>query len=367
MGPARLYQHLRENGLKVTRKEAEDLLNCWLSTFPEMQYHFNSRPVIKNDPYSRYGIGSAPGEEGGGFDDDPFKEKRKTRKLYRAQTITGFVRNRATQNAACNCDFQNPVAHLAKEALWNLEMAGLGDRLFCFVHKNNILLMEIFMYKVYKWQNLVNHMYYVGVTKQASLKARMGKDGQGYRGSPRFYNAIKKYGIQNFRGQILAQVQTIDEAAQLEKHYIKMLDSLNPQKGYNLHQGGFPEMVFKDGDRRHRISQTLKKQRSSPEYRQIMRQRAYSFWRDPVKRALVIQKRKGKLTGRPAIPVYCLQTQQLYRSAADASRNLNFNRGAILYAVKKHKSKFPLINKDGIQYNFIVHVKESELLEGVPL
>ena len=135
MGPARLYQHLRENGLKVTRKEAEDLLNCWLSTFPEMQYHFNSRPVIKNDPYSRYGIGSAPGEDGGGFDDDPFKEKRKTRKLYRAQTITGFVRNRATQNAACNCDFQNPVAHLAKEALWNLEMAGLGNRLFCFVHK----------------------------------------------------------------------------------------------------------------------------------------------------------------------------------------------------------------------------------------
>ena len=133
MGPARLYQHLRENGLKVTRKEAEDLLNCWLSTFPEMNEHFNSRPAIKFDPYARYGIKTEIGE-GVELEEDPFKEKRKTRKLFRAQTITGFVRNRATQNAACNCDFQNPVAHLAKEALWNLESAGLGDRLFCFVH-----------------------------------------------------------------------------------------------------------------------------------------------------------------------------------------------------------------------------------------
>ena len=71
-------------------------------------------------------------------------------------------------------------------------------------------------------------MYYVGVTKQASLKARMGKDGEGYRGSPKFYNAIKKYGINSFQGEILAQVSTIEEAAQLEKKYIKELDTMNP-------------------------------------------------------------------------------------------------------------------------------------------
>ena len=138
MGPARLYQHLRENGLKVTRKEAEDLLNCWLSTFPEMNFHFNSREPIRNDPYARYGIHTEQ-DEREELKEDPFAEKRKTRKLYRAQTITGFVRNRATQNAACNCDFQNPVAHVAKEALWNLECAGLGDRLFCFVHNHFIV------------------------------------------------------------------------------------------------------------------------------------------------------------------------------------------------------------------------------------
>ena len=146
MGPARLYQHLRENGLKVTKKEAEDLLNCWLSTFPEMNEHFNSRPPIRRDKWARYGVVTEEGE-GGGLDDDPFKEKRKTRQLYKAVTITGFVRNRATQNAACNCDFQNPVAHLAKEALWNLECAGLGDRLFCFVHESSCTLKKVNCWK----------------------------------------------------------------------------------------------------------------------------------------------------------------------------------------------------------------------------
>lgn len=135
MGPARLYQHLRENGLKVTRKEAEDLLNCWLSTFPEMKYHFNSRQPLKKDPYERYGINVEAGETvDDELDNDPFKDKRKNRQLFRAKTITGFVRNRATANAACNCDFQNPVAHLAKEALWNLECAGIGDRALAFIH-----------------------------------------------------------------------------------------------------------------------------------------------------------------------------------------------------------------------------------------
>ena len=38
-----------------------------------------------------------------------------------------------------NTDFQNPVAHLAKEALWNLEMAGLGNRMLNFVHESIVV------------------------------------------------------------------------------------------------------------------------------------------------------------------------------------------------------------------------------------
>ena len=84
------------------------------------------RTPIKKDIYSRYGFRS---EED---DDEDVEESSFDR--YRVETITGFVRNRATYNACMNTEFQHPVAELAKLALWNLELAGLGPRLINFVH-----------------------------------------------------------------------------------------------------------------------------------------------------------------------------------------------------------------------------------------
>lgn len=124
MGNERLYRHLRVQGVKVTRAEAAKLRKAWLDTFPEMQQHFESKEQVKIDSFARY----TNDEE-----DDSLEEDNGKR--YRVKTITGFIRNRASINAACNTDFQNPVAHVAKEALWNLEEFGLGPRLTNFVHK----------------------------------------------------------------------------------------------------------------------------------------------------------------------------------------------------------------------------------------
>ena len=125
MSAKRLYRHLRENGIVVTLKEATDLRAAWLDTFPEMARHMDRQPM-KVDPYARYGS-KADIDETGMEDTAPGKK-------YKTTTITGFVRSRASFNAAANTDFQNPVAILAKEALWQLEQVGLGDRLVNFVH-----------------------------------------------------------------------------------------------------------------------------------------------------------------------------------------------------------------------------------------
>lgn len=124
MGNERLYRHLRTQGVKVTRQEAAKLRTAWLNTFPEMNYHFESKTPVKKDPNERYRQEQ----------DEEEIDKDDTGERYIVKTITGFVRNRATINAACNTDFQNPVAHVAKEALWNLEEFGLGPRLLNFVH-----------------------------------------------------------------------------------------------------------------------------------------------------------------------------------------------------------------------------------------
>lgn len=113
---------MRESGIKVTKEEAADLRGIWIDTFTEMKEHFKRVPMAK-DKNERY-------EE----DDIEYDEASKALGNYAVETITGFKRSRGRESAICNSDFQNPVAHMAKEALWNLHLAGLGPNLVNFVH-----------------------------------------------------------------------------------------------------------------------------------------------------------------------------------------------------------------------------------------
>lgn len=133
MGGRRLYQHLRESGIKATLQEAFQLREAWLRTFKEMNLHF-ARTPLRQDPRERYAWIPASDDDISTENNDPKADKRKGRQLYEVTTITGFKRNRTVINSCLNTEFQNPVAHLAKEALWNFERAGLGNRLLCFVH-----------------------------------------------------------------------------------------------------------------------------------------------------------------------------------------------------------------------------------------
>lgn len=130
----RLYQHLRECGIKATLQEAFQLRETWLRTFKEMNLHF-ARTPLRQDPRERYAWIPASDDDTSTEDNDPKADKRKGRQLYEVTTITGFRRNRTVINSCLNTEFQNPVAHLAKEALWNFERTGLGNRLLNFVHE----------------------------------------------------------------------------------------------------------------------------------------------------------------------------------------------------------------------------------------
>ena len=66
----------------------------------------------------------------------------------------------------------------------------------------------------------------------------MYSKGYGYKRCTAFWRAIEKYGWDNFTYEILAQDLTEEDAKQLEKYYIKLYDSTNPEKGYNISAGG---------------------------------------------------------------------------------------------------------------------------------
>ena len=92
-------------------------------------------------------------------------------------------------------------------------------------------------YIVYKHTNKVNNKSYVGITSQP-LNNRGRRNGIGYRECICFYNAIKKYGWDNFEHEIILENLTKKEAEQKEIELIAQYKSNQREYGYNIQSGG---------------------------------------------------------------------------------------------------------------------------------
>ena len=77
---------------------------------------------------------------------------------------------------------------------------------------------------VYKYENLVNGKLYIGRTSQTLSKRANGSGLTGYKTSERFWNAICKYGPENFKGTILFENLTFEESVRIESELIKKYD-----------------------------------------------------------------------------------------------------------------------------------------------
>lgn len=91
-------------------------------------------------------------------------------------------------------------------------------------------------YKVYVHINKINGKIYIGQTKQ-TLEQR-SSNGNAYKGSRHFWNAIKKYGWNNFEHVVLIENLSLEMANIIEEYLIKKYDSTNDKIGYNLWFGG---------------------------------------------------------------------------------------------------------------------------------
>lgn len=91
---------------------------------------------------------------------------------------------------------------------------------------------------IYLLRCLSNNKIYIGQT-WLPLNLRMGKNGINYRNSVFLFSAIQKYGIDNFKYEILDTAQTQEEADEKEEKYIAQYNSRNSNIGYNLREGGW--------------------------------------------------------------------------------------------------------------------------------
>lgn len=92
------------------------------------------------------------------------------------------------------------------------------------------------MYTVYR-HTTPSGKVYVGITKQKP--ERRWRNGNGYKENEHFYRAILKYGWKNIKHEIICQApMNAAQAGAVEKSFIHLYDSTNPDKGYNHSIGG---------------------------------------------------------------------------------------------------------------------------------
>jgi group I intron endonuclease len=113
---------------------------------------------------------------------------------------------------------------------------------------------------VYLVTNKINGKKYVGQTSQ-SLITRWKRHQYPFphRRHSYLYNAICKYGIENFSVEALAVVHTKEDMDFYESFLIKEFGLRNPEKGYNLTNGGGGMLGFKlSEETREKMSQYIK-------------------------------------------------------------------------------------------------------------
>jgi group I intron endonuclease len=93
---------------------------------------------------------------------------------------------------------------------------------------------------VYKIVNRVNEKIYIGKTNKRSINIRWHQHvWEAKRGAKwALHRAIRKYGVSQFSIEPLCKVSTEAELNEKEIGFIKLYDSMNPDKGYNLTPGG---------------------------------------------------------------------------------------------------------------------------------
>lgn len=118
------------------------------------------------------------------------------------------------------------------------------------------------MWKVYRHTCKITNFVYIGITKHDGPNIRW-KYGMGYKHNPHFFNAILKYGWDNFEHIILYDNLSKEEAVDKEIELISYYKNLNIS--YNITDGG-------DGhngqpvseETRNKISVSLKKTNPTP-------------------------------------------------------------------------------------------------------
>ena len=173
---------------------------------------------------------------------------------------------------------------------------------------------------IYKTINLVNGKFYIGQSKN---------NNSNYYGSGNLIKkAIKKYGKENFRKEILCICNSPQELNEQEKFWINKLNSTNLDIGYNLEKGGADSShinkrekctyVFTQKHKDNISKGTKNKPKSKKHIENIIKSHAdVSGDKNPMfkkhhskkTKSIISKKNKGKIKSQDNIQQISLRTQ----------------------------------------------------------
>lgn len=177
-------------------------------------------------------------------------------------------------------------------------------------------------YFVYEHVNIINEKRYIGITNNPERRWR--RDGYDYKDSPKFMNAIKKYGWDCFEHNILDVVNTKEEADKKEIFYISFFNSV--KNGYNIQSGGLlGSSGVKTGEiTRKKISESLigNTRRKGIKHTKSDIEKMIKAQAHPI---VVIEKSSGK--------------QMVFLSARQASKKLGYSPKYFCNVMRRQKGE----------------------------
>lgn len=158
---------------------------------------------------------------------------------------------------------------------------------------------------VYKHTLIETGQVYIGQTN--NIKNRWKPSA--YKNCIKFYNAIQKYGWDNFTHEIIADNLTLEEANILETKFINEYDSIN--NGFNLNTGGDNKIASEET--RQKMSETRKGVPKSEEHKKAI-SNSLKGYKQTEEHKFNNQKSQHRKS------VECIETGVKYPSLAEAER-----------------------------------------------
>ena len=174
-------------------------------------------------------------------------------------------------------------------------------------------------YCIYIHKNKINNKIYVGQTK--NIKERWKPSA--YDNCSKFYNAIQKYGWENFEHIILEEGLTLEEANLKETYYIRQYNSV--EEGYNLNYGGNNKNIIAE-ETKQKLSEISLSLWNNQEYRQKQQEARLQSWQDNEDRK---QKASKVMRATFSKKIYCITTNEYFDAMRDAELKYGIHHSGI--------------------------------------